>query len=87
MSAPVMWRRLAAVFVLGDCVERFTEGGALFFAAAFFAEDFFAGDLLAVVSRAAEVRFVAALDEELFDALFFALDFFVADFFAVAMPG
>ncbi len=70
VSAPVMCRRLAAVFVFGDLVARFTEGGALFFADA----DFFAA------------LFVVDFDAELFEALLFALDFFVADFFAVAIP-
>ncbi len=70
VSAPEMCRRFAAVFVFADLVARFTEGGALFFAADFFADDFLADVLF---------------DPELFESLFFALDFLVADFFAVAM--
>ena len=70
VSAPVMWRRFAAVLVFEALVARFTEGGALFLAALFFDALFFAGAFFAVA---------------FFDALFFALDFFVADFFAVAI--
>ena len=71
VSAPVMCCRFAAVFVFADLVARFTDGGALFFAALFLAD----------------ALFTVAFDAEPFELLFFALDFFVADFFAVAMLG